>query len=58
MLMWRQPPRLSAERSEAKETKLPGNLGNLGGNLGTSMISKSQEETEVSFHLEESCFEA
>jgi uncharacterized repeat protein (TIGR03803 family) len=25
---------------------------------GTSMISKSQEETEVSFHLEGPCFEA
>ena len=27
-------------------------------NAGTSMISKSQEETEVSFHLEGPCFEA
>jgi hypothetical protein len=27
-------------------------------NLGTSMISKSQEETEVSWHLEEWALEA
>ena len=32
--------------------------GKPGGNLGTSMISKSQEETEVSLHLEEKSLDA
>ncbi len=32
--------------------------GQAGGNLGTSMISKSQEETEVSWRLEEWALEA